>query len=280
LLSTNLARGPHAELGTRPEKPAGHPFAPFRLPESLLLHREDPLGDPYATFSRSPGSAGHTGGAAWHTRAASLPFGCPRAPTRPIRRIEKARASSLEKYATPRACEEIQGRSGHRRGLQGGEEVAHAAEPCRPEKPPPAARVHRGISGYSLSCCAMAPSSKEEFGLIIHEDHPFGKTTMFDRDPASLLGTGGARRPQQLRGGQTGRSMVTTAIGPVERGVRQASRECGYRRLTSATDPAMSASRILTLRSAKRLKYRQDLPILCLPSLAKSSTCSGFSATR
>src|SRR5919106_784104 len=30
-----------------------------------------------------------------------------------------------------------------------------------------------------------------------------------------------------------------------------------------------------SLRSARRLKYRQDLVILCLPSLARRSTCAG-----
>ena len=60
----------------------------------------------------------------------------------------------------------------------------------------------------------------------------------------------------------------------------QASRRCGYRRLTSATDAAMSVSSTLISRSDRRLKYKQLLPILCFPSLARRSACSGLPATR
>jgi hypothetical protein len=51
-----------------------------------------------------------------------------------------------------------------------------------------------------------------------------------------------------------------------------------YRRLTSATDPAMSASRTLTSRSARRLKYRQDLTHLVSPELGQEVDLLGFSA--
>lgn len=51
-------------------------------------------------------------------------------------------------------------------------------------------------------------------------------------------------------------------------------------RLSSESDPSTSFSRTFWSRSASRLKYRQALPNLCLPSLAKSDAWSGASATK
>jgi hypothetical protein len=53
---------------------------------------------------------------------------------------------------------------------------------------------------------------------------------------------------------------------------------CPWRRFTSATEPATSFSSTDLSRSASRVKYRQDLVILCGPSLDSSdlwSSCSG-----
>jgi hypothetical protein len=46
-----------------------------------------------------------------------------------------------------------------------------------------------------------------------------------------------------------------------------------------ASSPGTSSSRIVLSRSASRLKYRQDLPILCFHSLDSSAYCTLPSAT-
>ena len=48
----------------------------------------------------------------------------------------------------------------------------------------------------------------------------------------------------------------------------QASPDAGWRRAISATEPATSASSTTRSTSARRLRYRQDFPIRCRPSLA------------
>jgi len=53
-----------------------------------------------------------------------------------------------------------------------------------------------------------------------------------------------------------------------------------WRRLISATEPTTSFSSTDLSRSARRFKYRQALPILCLPSLDSKDLCSSPSTIR